>query len=104
MNSFFEGPEKKVELAVVDEFDSLRAFGSERWTAVVEAVEGSKRPYQGFLCQVGGLIRVVAQRAGDAMEAFVIGPRQRDEARDQAFGCALSLQLDVIPRSRMQKQ
>jgi S-adenosylmethionine decarboxylase len=37
--AFFEGPEKKIELAVVDGFPSLRSFGHERWTRVVRAAE-----------------------------------------------------------------
>ncbi len=34
---FFEGPEKKVELAVVDGFTSLRSLGDEHWRRVVRA-------------------------------------------------------------------
>jgi S-adenosylmethionine decarboxylase len=34
---FFEGPEKKLELVVVDGFPSLRSFGDETWTRIVEA-------------------------------------------------------------------
>ncbi len=37
--AFFEGPEKKIELAVVDGFPSLRSFGHERWTRVVRAAD-----------------------------------------------------------------
>lgn len=36
-SQFFEGPEKKVELAVVDGFVSLRSLGDEFWRGVVRA-------------------------------------------------------------------
>lgn len=35
--SFFEGPEKKLELVVTPEVGSLRAFGEDAWRRVVEA-------------------------------------------------------------------
>jgi len=37
--TFFEGPEKKVELAVVDDHPSLRAFGAPFWHRVVAAAK-----------------------------------------------------------------
>jgi len=37
--AFFEGPEKKIEIAVVDGFASLRSFGHDRWEKVVRAAE-----------------------------------------------------------------
>lgn len=37
--AFFEGPEKKVELAVVDDYRSLRGLGEDFWRRVVEAAE-----------------------------------------------------------------
>lgn len=37
--AFFEGPEKKLELAVVDGFPSLRSLGEAFWTAVVRAAQ-----------------------------------------------------------------
>ncbi len=38
-HTFFEGPEKKVELAVRDGFAPLRGLGEERWRAVVSAAD-----------------------------------------------------------------
>ncbi len=35
--TYFEGTEKKVELAVVDDFPSLRSFGQKRWRQVITA-------------------------------------------------------------------
>jgi S-adenosylmethionine decarboxylase len=48
---FFEGPEKKVELVVVDGHSSLRAQGEERWEGVVRAARAqviSKRSTEIF--------------------------------------------------------
>lgn len=37
--AFFEGPEKKVEVAVVDGFASLRSFGHSFWDQIVQAAQ-----------------------------------------------------------------
>lgn len=54
--AFFEGPEKKVELAVADGQPSLRALGETFWHRVVEAAEA----------------RVLSKRSNDCFDAYLL--------------------------------
>lgn len=54
--SFFEGPEKKVELTVVDEHRSLRSYGRRFWDEVVSAAEA----------------QVISVRSNDTFDAYLL--------------------------------
>ncbi len=54
--AFFEGPEKKVELAVVDGFPSLRERGHDYWSQVVRAARA----------------QVISVRSNDVFDAYLL--------------------------------